>query len=296
MNEEGSVPVTFYGNHNRTILQVFNKQREDPSFHEVTVKINEREFYGHRALLCALSPYFNGALNVDMTEKRICEIQLSADHVTPTAMQLIMDYIYTAAVKIDHENAGGLLSAANYLQMDELKTYCQEFLSNNLSPENSQTTLASALMSDSDELTDNAELVFKQHFETVLEQEEFLELEKDFVIKIFNLIDQDTQSASEIYEALVSWVKHNREERQEDFPELLKKIKLCLLPSQFLKQVVSMEELVQSSTESKDYLQQETYKSLEMPAICKEKRIFRNSAVSGPLVCLNFRGPPRSEG
>ena len=69
-----------------------------------------------------------------MTESRMTEIEIR--DVSPQAMELLIEFCYSAQIKIEEGNVQQLLPAACLLQMVEIQQYCCEFLSKQLHPTN----------------------------------------------------------------------------------------------------------------------------------------------------------------
>ena len=60
------------------------------------------------------------------------EIELTDDSVTPTALQIILDFVYKSKINIAEENVCEELGAADHLQMTSVIEMCSEFISESL--------------------------------------------------------------------------------------------------------------------------------------------------------------------
>ena len=69
-----------------------------------------------------------------MTETEMSEIEIR--DISPQAMELLIEFCYSAQIKIEESNVQQLLPAACLLQMTEIQQYCCEFLSKQLHPTN----------------------------------------------------------------------------------------------------------------------------------------------------------------
>ena len=87
----------------------------------------------------------------------------------------------------------------------------------------------------------------KKFFAKVYETEEFMNLEIEEVSEIISEDELFVTSEQFVFNAVVKWVKYDRELREEHLPYLLAKVRLPLLTPQFLSDTVASEELIRSS-------------------------------------------------
>lgn len=62
--------------------------------------------------------------------------------IDKNSMNNLIEYIYTGTIVINNENVGNLLAAANYLQIEDVKLFCLEFLEQAISLNNCFVILA----------------------------------------------------------------------------------------------------------------------------------------------------------
>ena len=67
----------------------------------------------------------------EMTEKYADVVKLKG--VNATSLELLIDFIYTRKICINHENIYDLLAASGYLQINETKQFCFDFMFNLIS-------------------------------------------------------------------------------------------------------------------------------------------------------------------
>ena len=72
------------------------------------------------------------------------ENSVTIDNISTKSMQTIIDFTYTGKIFIDNKNVIDLLSAADYLFVDEVKQYCFAFLTSVLNSENCFEILSNA--------------------------------------------------------------------------------------------------------------------------------------------------------
>uniref|UniRef100_A0A8B9GWF3 Kelch-like family member 2 n=1 Tax=Astyanax mexicanus TaxID=7994 RepID=A0A8B9GWF3_ASTMX len=95
---------------------------------------------------------------------------------------------------------------------------------------------------------------YEQHFSEVVQCEEFLNLGMDQVCSLIASDKLTVTSEEKVFEAVIAWVKHDKDVRQEHMAHLMEHVRLPLLSREYLVQRVEEESLVKNSSACKDYL------------------------------------------
>lgn len=74
--------------------------------------------------------------------------------------------------------------------------------------------------------------VFQEHFLEVIQNQEFLLLPTAEIVKLLSSDDINVPDEETIFQALMMWVRHDVQHRQQDLGVLLAFIRLPLLPPQ----------------------------------------------------------------
>ncbi|KAG9330825.1 hypothetical protein JZ751_021949 [Albula glossodonta] len=93
-----------------------------------------------------------------------------------------------------------------------------------------------------------------QHFSEVVQSEEFLNLGMDQVCSLIASDKLTIPSEEKVFEAVIAWVTHDKDVRQEHMAHLMEHVRLPLLSREYLVQRVEEETLVKNSSACKDYL------------------------------------------
>ena len=125
----------------------------------------------------------------------------------------------------------------------------------------------------------------KKFFAKVAETEEFLNLNLSDVSDMVNEDELFVISEQCVFNAILRWVKFNRESRQDHLPYLLAKVRLPLLSPQFLSDTVAADELIRSSHKCRDLVDEARDYHL-MP----ERRSLLQSFRSKPRRCRDVIG------
>ena len=116
------------------LLQYANENRLLRFFNDITIKVENKTFPANRMVLSCYSKLFEKTFRVEIKKKYKSSVTIK--DISKKSMQTIIDFINTGIILIDNENVMDLLSAADYLFMDEVKQYCFKFLASVLNIKN----------------------------------------------------------------------------------------------------------------------------------------------------------------
>ncbi|KAF2368914.1 BTB/Kelch-associated [Trinorchestia longiramus] len=170
------------------------------------------------------------------------------------ALELIIDYVYTADISVTEENVQVLLPAANILQLTYVRDSCCEFLQSQLHPTNCLGIRAFADLHGCLELLNIADAYVETHFTEVVECEEFLSLTHDQVVRLISSDKLQTPAEEKVFECVMAWVQHDVSSRQQHMADLVACVRLPLLQQDYLVQRVEQEPLLKGNIKCKDFL------------------------------------------
>ncbi|XP_036168269.1 kelch-like protein 2 isoform X1 [Myotis myotis] len=219
---------------------------------DVTIVAEDMEISAHRVVLAACSPYFHAMFTGEMSESRAKRVRIK--EVDGWTLRMLIDYVYTAEIQVTEENVQVLLPAAGLLQLQDVKKTCCEFLESQLHPVNCLGIRAFADMHACTDLLNKANTYAEQHFADVVLSEEFLNLGIEQVCSLISSDKLTISSEEKVFEAVIAWVNHDKDVRQEFMARLMEHVRLPLLPREYLVQRVEEEALVKNSSACKDYL------------------------------------------
>ena len=136
----------------------------------------------------------------------------------------------------------------------DVKEACCEFLLNQLHPTNCLGIKSFADLHGCLELLAATNVYIESHFSEVLDCDEFYALDH---MQVYDLIASDTitvPSEEKVYESVISWVKHDMENRGSVLPMLMEHVRLPLLSKDYLLKKVDSEGLFQAHPECKDFI------------------------------------------
>ena len=108
------------------VLSSLNSMRFQPRFCDVTLLVGDRRFPAQRFVLAAFSDYFRAMFQHDLREHDHDQIRLN--DLDADSVEKILDFCYESRIEVSQDNVESLLATARFLQVDEVKDYCCEFL------------------------------------------------------------------------------------------------------------------------------------------------------------------------
>ncbi|XP_039890024.1 kelch-like protein 10 isoform X2 [Simochromis diagramma] len=168
--------------------------------------------------------------------------------VSPKVMSLILEYAYTQSIVVTEDNVLELLVEADHFIVTGVIQACCDFLERKLCVNNCVSICNLAHLHNCPDLRGKAYLYILHHFEEVAALSlEFLQLS---VQQLSDLIEKDelnVKQESTVFEAILRWINYSPVERGCDMPALLKQVRLLLMPTEYLVDTVSRNDLVSSS-------------------------------------------------
>ncbi|XP_017076911.2 kelch-like protein 18 [Drosophila eugracilis] len=221
---------------------------------DVTLKVEDQTFSAHRVVLAATIPYFYAMFTNNMAESRIKEITMKESAIEPSALESLINYVYSGQVRIDNQNVQSLMVGASFLQLSNVRDACASFLISRFHPHNvlGIRTFADSMICR--QLIDAADKYIDQNFAKVSQSEEFLALDCEQLLELMRRDELNVRTEEVIFEACMKWVKYAEDKRSELFPQVLAAVRLPLLSPQFLADRVAREELIRSSHQCRDLL------------------------------------------
>ncbi|XP_078493321.1 kelch-like protein 20 [Ciona intestinalis] len=236
--------------HPHQILDVLNILRKRQELWDVAIIVGSLKLHAHRVVLAAASPYFHAMFTVELAESHQTEIIIR--DIEEKAMELLIDFAYTAQITVEESNVQCLLPAACLLQMVEIQEICSEFLKRQLDPTNCLGIRAFADTHACRELLRVADKFTQANFQEVKESEEFRLLPVDQLIQIISSDDLNVRSEEHVYKAVTTWIKHDLKDRRNLLPKVLQHVRLPLLTPKFLVGVVSVDPFIHGDEQCRD--------------------------------------------
>ncbi|XP_035693490.1 kelch repeat and BTB domain-containing protein 8-like [Branchiostoma floridae] len=194
---------------------------------DVVLEVEGWQFPCHRLVLSAASPYFRAMFTCGMAESRQKTVVLQG--LDPAMFGEILSYMYSGTVHVSLDTVQPLYQAADLLQLDYLRNTCSSYMAKNV-----EDSTCVDLYKFADVFSVN--MVLKQclqyicsHFVKVASSEEFCSLSVNQLTGIISQDELDVKKETTVWEAVVRWVQHSREDRLHHLPSILPHIRFNLL-------------------------------------------------------------------
>ena len=172
--------------HADTVMMKLNQDRKtDAKYSDFRISADGSTFPIHKSIVGPQSEYFDAMFFSAMKEQYLHEA--TVEGIAKDIIAHILDFFYSGTIEITSSNVYEMMKAANYLNISAIKTFCTEFLLEEVALEN---CLALKRFSKSYDLNDVSEKVdnfIEKHFGSVINSDEFKTLEFDEVKSVLLL-------------------------------------------------------------------------------------------------------------
>ena len=203
--------------------------------------------------------------------------------ITEACITDVLEFIYTGRVqKTAEDNARDLIVLADYLVLPHLKTIAGNTVAEKLNVSNCVSTYHFAENYNCEKLLSDARNYILSNFATVSKTEEFLNLSSNEVKMWISSNEINVSAEEDVFKIILTWIDHEKNERNENFAELFREVRLVYISRDFLRSDIVTNELVNCNegcmdlvndavklidSESFHHLRVKPRKSLEIPVI-----------------------------
>uniref|UniRef100_A0A8D0ACE3 Influenza virus NS1A binding protein a n=2 Tax=Sander lucioperca TaxID=283035 RepID=A0A8D0ACE3_SANLU len=208
-----------------------NALRKSGQFCDVRLQVCGHELMAHRAVLACCSPYLFEIFNSDIETHGVSHVTF--EDLDPEAVEILLNYAYTAQLKADKELVKEVYSAAKKFKMERVKQICGDYL---LSKMDSQSAISfrnfASSMGDVRVLA-KVDAFIQDHLLEVSEQEDFLKLPR---LKLEVMLEDNLTlpSNGKLYSKVLNWVQRSLWENGDQLERLMEEVstRACSLNSQ----------------------------------------------------------------
>ncbi|XP_013379864.1 kelch-like ECH-associated protein 1 isoform X1 [Lingula anatina] len=250
-------------------FEVINTLRHAKKLCDVTLIAGDESFLAHKLVLAAASPYFKAMFTSGMRECGMADIPLQG--ITPCTLATLIEFAYTAEIHINEMNVCYLLPAATMFQMTHVVEACCTFLEHQLDPSNCIGIANFAQEHGCTELNNKAREYICKHFSQVCQSEEFLMLSPCQMVHLINQDELNVRCESEVYNAVIQWVKQDEDRRRPKLEQLLCAVRCHFLTPGFLKQQIKYCDVLKNNPSCKVYLER-IFADLTLHKKCTDRR------------------------
>jgi RCC1 and BTB domain-containing protein len=154
----------------------------DDEFADVAFLIEGQTVYAHRAILAQRCEHFAAMFRSGMRES--VERTITIPNVSKSVFLLLLEYLYTDAVKIDVDSAIDLYITADLYHLERLRDMCSTVVRRNLGAENAGPLLQAASEAHCHALKDVCMNYIIENFDIVSKSEGIKEVSHPLLLEI----------------------------------------------------------------------------------------------------------------
>jgi hypothetical protein len=201
-----------------------------------------------------MSPFFEAMYLSGMQESQSGEVTLK--NINPQTFENILKFIYSGEDVINTENVESILQAATMLQIKCLKERCEEFMIENVDPENCIATWKLASSHTCSFLSRKAFKYVLYYFQDIQQTNEFLNLDYDDVLAIIKDNNLRTPNEESVCEAVFRWLNHDLDNRKQYIDKIMEHIRLPLMQPEYLLETLDTNTLVKENDKCRGYVEE----------------------------------------
>ncbi len=175
--------------------------------------------------------------------------------IQPYALKGLIEFAYTSKLTVTEETVLDIFEAADMLQFPTARMFCQEFLAEQIIPNNCLHFMLYADAYCCESLYEKAKFIAASFFKVVSSTFEYLELPANHVAVILKDDNINMEYEEHVYEAMRKWVIHDHSSRHKYLPELFSCIRLNFVSRWYLIEVIGRDELINSSQQTGQIMQ-----------------------------------------
>ena len=202
---------------------IMGQLRRRQQFCDVEVKKDGARLPAHRVVLASASPYFLNLLSSNSSQS---EIKVEDPKLDVSALELLMEFMYTSVLRITENTAQALCCASKVLEMDRIERACCKFMIKNLSPRNCITRLHFAQENGYVAMQRQCRDFIAGHLEEFANVPQYQSLSAADMTAILGSESLAVPSQQVLLKSLLLWVKHDAFSRQRDLYQRLANVKI----------------------------------------------------------------------
>lgn len=239
-----------------TLLQDGLKELlNENKFVDCHLKVGDRSFPCHRLIMAACSPYFREIFFTEDGKEVENTKEVVLEDVNPSILDMIIQYLYSAEIDLTDDNVQDIIAVANRFQIPSVFTVCVNYLQKKLSLGNCLAIFRMGLVLSCPRLAVAARNYIADRFELLYKEEEFLKLAAHELFAIIGGDSLNVEREELVFEAVMAWVRHDREKRLKVLKDAFNCIRFRLLPEKYFKERVETEEIIKADPELQKMIQ-----------------------------------------
>ena len=188
----------------------------------IVIQVDNIEFHGHRFLLGTASSYFSRMFRSKFADSKSLKVIVQgpvAQKIYPETMQKVFNFIYTEHIFLTNENIDSVLHAAEFLDVEQLKHVCVNYLTESLSLGTWMSTFNMAKSLNIKTLISACINAFPRFCVKAEFSTDVLNLPPGDIKDILQY-HHDNRNYYQVHAAITSWMATDRQEQLQIHPDL----------------------------------------------------------------------------
>ena len=246
--------------HTKFLANTLNDLRKTKTLCDLVLISPPKEFFAHRNVVCAASPYILEQLTASPSllsreENTSFGSRIEIGSISSDVFEDILNFIYIGEVCVSEENVRKLIAASDILKMQKLKELTCRFYEKRLCPSNCLSIAALANEFNCETLREAADKFILDNFLEVSKFHEFQDLSCEHLVSILQSDDINVTREEQIFTAAMEWICYDLPNRRNHSIKLLKTIRLLLLSKYFVIDVIEKNEILMQDPECKKLIE-----------------------------------------
>ncbi|XP_067139499.1 kelch-like protein 30 isoform X2 [Centruroides vittatus] len=174
---------------------------------DVVLWVGGERFPCHRSVLEKASPYFRAMFASDMMERWAEEIVIG--DVEPDVFRILIDLVYERKTEVDGDNVVSLTRTSDFLQFEEVRGKCCDFLSDNLDASNCVSLLILADYLNLNDLLGRVRSFLLGRFSLVDKENELSRLPLPLLSQLLSDDRLNCADETEAFQTIILWTQRN---------------------------------------------------------------------------------------
>ena len=226
------------------LLQFAKTKRIEIDFNDIIVEAGDESIPANRLVLACYSKFFESMFNTSLKERYQNVVEIK-EH-DGKAIKAIIEQIYTGEINVNADNVMTLLGTADFLQVDDVKKVCFDFLETSLTTNSCLDLVKASVLYIYPSSLSRAYQFISENFEQLLQADSFKDLSKDDLVSLLTNLDRKIVQETLLYTAIIVWVRHCKT-RKAEFTSLFLTLDLQKLTSDFVLNIIAAEPLIKES-------------------------------------------------
>ncbi|XP_045207782.2 kelch-like protein 24 [Mercenaria mercenaria] len=215
---------------------------------DVTIRVQGVSFKCHKAILCAVSPYFTAMFAHDMKESR--ESEVTFHETKADVFELLLDLVYNGRDIIADDNIQDILELSTMMQIDVIIERIEDFLREKLSTDNFIDIWYLAKKYNCQRLVKFVWKFMTLNFESLSSSGELDLLPYDTLISLLKDDFLVAKSEDLVCNAALNWLLADHDSRKSHTSKIISVLRLPLCTPEYIMNKFSQSEQVKHLPEA----------------------------------------------